>query len=329
MHSKSNISMEMTVDEIRRIVREHLPTCEDDPQISLLKGGLFNTTYKLTSKSTGTAWVLRAGPVRRELLLPFEHRLMEAECLVYDLMEERGIPCPRVTAADFGKREIDRDYTIAEYIESVPLSDEAVPEFAKDELYEEAGRWTARLHAVEGTRFGRVSEFVQGGGDADWGRYLAAHVAEIGESCLRFEIFDESIVRRIVRAFAEHADLYRDVAVPRLVHADLWGGNVLVRPSSAQDGSRYELAAIIDADRAMFGDVDFEFASPWMMNDAFLRGYGKDPRNGADEMKIMSYKLIYALIDAYVWKVQYNNPAESEQNARRTLELLEKLERRK
>jgi aminoglycoside phosphotransferase (APT) family kinase protein len=235
MHSKSSISMEMTVEEIRGIVRKHLAACEDDPKISLMKGGLFNTTYKITSESTRTAWVLRAGPVRRELLLPFEHRLMEAERLVYGFMEERGIPCPRVTAADFSKQEIDRDYTITEFIESVPLSDEAVPEAASDELYEQAGHWTARLHAVEGTRFGRMSELVQGGGDADWGRYLATHVEEIAERCIRYEVFEETTARRIARAFADHADLYRDVAVPRLVHADLWSGNVLRSPRETRD----------------------------------------------------------------------------------------------
>jgi len=291
-----------------------------------MKGGLFNTTYQIASESTRTAWVLRAGPVRRELLLPFEHRLMEAECLVYGFMEERGIPCPRVTASDFAKREVDRDYTIAEYIESVPLSDEAVPDAAKDVLFEEAGRWTARLHAIEGPKFGRVSDIVKGGGDADWGRYLTAHVAEIGESCSRFGVMDESSVRRIVRAFEDHADLYRSVIVPRLVHADLWSGNVLVR--RGPDGSEFELAALIDADRAMYGDIDFEFASPWMMNEAFLRGYGHRPAGSADSTKLASYKLVYALIDAYVWKVQYNNPIESENNVKRTLALLDSLEKR-
>lgn len=39
---------------------------------------------------------------------------------------------------------------------------------------------------------------------------------------------------------------------------------------------------MIDGDRALFGDIDFEFASGWMMTDAFFDGYGARPAETPD-----------------------------------------------
>jgi len=326
LHSKSRISKELSETEIRGIVRAQLGV-DGELRATLRKGGLFNTTYKIVAPSAGREWILRAGPVHREYLMGFERNLMEAERQVYDLFARSGVPCPVVVACDTSKTIVDRDYMITEYIESVPLSDEAVPEAAKIALYEQAGAAAAKMHGIRGAKFGRVSDLSGGGGNESWGGYLAAHVAELGESCLRYAVLDKPTVTRIVRLFDTNAALYAEIDTPRLVHADLWAGNVLVRPTGANGEA--ELAAIIDADRAIFGDVDFEFASPWMINEAFLKGYGERGEMEADRsIRIDTYKLIYYLIDTYVWKIQYDNDEEHETNKRRMLEMLDDLERR-
>ena len=48
--------------------------------------------------------------------------------------------------------------------------------------------------------------------------------------------------------------------------------------------------------------------SPWMINDAFLEGYGEyssafSPEE--DRRKKRVYNLLFALTDAYVWRVEY------------------------
>ena len=70
----------------------------------------------------------------------------------------------------------------------------------------------------------------------------------------------------------------------------------------------YTHLAIIDGDRAVFGDVSFDLDSPWMINDAFLEGYGEissafSPEE--DRRKKQVYNLLFALTDAYVWRVEY------------------------
>jgi len=259
--------------------------------------------------------------------MDFERNLMEAERHTYERFAAAGVPCPVVIACDASKRVADRDFMITEYIESVPLSDESLPEAAKPALYEQAGAAANRMHGIRGESFGRVSVVLRGEGEARWGTYLLKHVASLGESCLRHGALSNDTARRIVRLYESNQDLYASVATPGLVHADLWAGNVLVRGGGADGGMA--LAAVIDADRAVYGDVDFEFASPWMINEAFLKGYGERGAVGSERaLRIDTYKLIYDLIDTYVWKAQFDNDAEHENYKRRTLALLDDLERR-
>ncbi|WP_422661295.1 phosphotransferase [Paenibacillus sp. EC2-1] len=322
MH-QSRIFKELSVKEIHELVTLHFGNSKDI-EINLLKGGLFNTTYKLKLLPTLRELVLRVGPVNREYLLDFEQNLMEAECHIYELLTKRGIPCPVLVARDFSKSWIDRDYMITEYMISKPLSDESITSAAKDQLFEQAGKWTAEIHKINGPKFGRVSDILRNEGHDTWEQFLISHINEICVKCRRFGVLEQNIINRIIHVFENLKDIYRGVITPKLVHADLWAGNILV--TSGNNENLNELAAIIDVDRAVFGDIDFEFSSPWMINDSFLKGYGTYNNNPENQVKMNSYKLIYSCIDTYVWKVQYQNQTEYENSKRRTMELLNLLE---
>jgi fructosamine-3-kinase len=74
--------------------------------------------------------------------------------------------------------------------------------------------------------------------------------------------------------FTARVAVLDEVTTPVLVHFDLWDGNVLVESSSA--GRR--LGALIDAERAFWGDPLAEFVSLALFGDieqdaAFLDGY--------------------------------------------------------
>ena len=325
MSSRSKIFEELSVEKINKIVEQQFGK-NAGIDISPLKGGLFNTTYKLTLHSPDLELILRVGPVNEQYLLPFEQNLMNAESRVYDLLAQKHIPCPTVLLCDTSKSIINRDYMITEFIRSVPLSDKTIPEDAKAVLYEQIGEQTALIHSIIGSKFGRVSDIQRNGGFDSWGGFLLAQAIEIGEKCCEYNVFDRDTVNRIIRLYENNSWLYNNITTPRLVHADLWAGNVLVRLDNMKN--KYELAAIIDADRALFGDIDFEFASPWIINESFIKGYGgNDKNNDADQqIKVDTYKLIFNFIDSFVWKVQYDNRVEYENNKLRTIELLTSLE---
>ncbi|GGH36330.1 phosphotransferase family protein [Paenibacillus segetis] len=325
MNVSSKLYEELPAQKIYEVVQKHFGS-SSEIEYSLLKGGLFNTTYKLVLHSPMREFIFRVGPVNRQFLLPFEQHLMNAEVEVYTLFSKNQIPCPTVLVCDSTKSIVDRDYMITEYIPSVPLSDESIPQDVKAELYEQAGRWTAEIHSIIGSKFGRVSDIQQTGGYDHWVDFLRAQAIETGVKCLEYEVFGESVVSRMIKIYEDTSRLYENITIPQLIHADLWAGNILVRLNKITN--KYELAAIIDADRALFGDVDFEFASPWITNESFLKGYGKQDRDH-DPLRALkkdTYQLLFHFIDSYVWKVQYNNMVEYENNKQRAMDLLSSIE---
>lgn len=321
MNTHSKIFKEISDEEAEKIIRHYFPTSKIN-SISLLKGGLFNTTYKLVVGSQDKELILRVGPVNREFLLPFEHNLMSAEVYVNKLLIENDIPTPTVVVCDTTKSIIDRDFMITEYINCITLSDNLISEACKDKLYEEVGRYTFKLHSIKGAKFGRVSDYLARISYDNWNDFLISHVNGIGKRCLDYDVFDKETIDKVIKVYKNNQILFKNIVEPNLVHADLWAGNILI---SGSDSNSYKVSAIIDADRAVFGDIDFEFASPWIINDAFIRGYGHIPENENRQLKLKKYNLLYNIIDSYVWKVQYNDINEYNRTKSRTLELLSSL----
>jgi fructosamine-3-kinase len=189
------------------------------------------------------------------------------------------------------------------------------------DLYREVGKYVARMHNITSTMFGRVSRTIRDEGHSSWSLYLKQEIAEWKATVLGLRIFSEAEISSVEAVLERFTGLLDEITASHLVHADLWEGNILVRQTS----DSYAVAAIIDADRAIFGDPDFEFASPWMINSHFLEGYGPVPGTTNSTIRKRIYRLIYHLLDAYIWLVQYNNQENSDENKKAALQLVDEL----
>ena len=292
----------------------------------LLSGGLFNTTYRLTTCQR-TA-ILRLGPVNRRLLLPYERNLMAAERDVLKLLKRHGIPTSEVIALDLTRSLFDRDVMVVDCLEAVSMS---MTELSKEEehrLCREAGALTARIHDITATElpvkpekpFGRYSNVQAGVGCATWEEAILLELRQWKNLAEDADLFSMEELGRIESVFLRFRALFREITEPRLVHADLWYGNILVDKAK-------KLAAIIDTDRAFFGDPDFEMATGWMISDSFLEGYGRRLDMSEDAvMRRRLYKLLLNLEDCYILFCEYNNPSEGASLRNRILEEIRRLE---
>lgn len=297
----SLIARPLTEEEVRLVAERHFPGMKR-LGFTALKGGLFNNTVRIDFADAPPV-ILRAGPVRPELLLPYELHLMDAEAEVDRLCEEAGIPCSHVLAADSSKTLLDRDYMLVACIDSLPLCDPAVPPEAKPGLYRETGRLMARFHQIGGRSFGRVYDVTNGNGSESWAEALIGELADISGMLLEASLMERGVLDG-VRALLEENRALLECGKPRLAHTDLWEGNILVR----QTGDHWEVAAIIDGDRAYFGDPDYDFSTPWMITPDFLAGYRKAPEDSpARQKKLRIYRLLLGLAEAYIWEKEYNN----------------------
>lgn len=317
----SNLFKELNCDELHNIIGTHFGM-ERRFGYKLLDGGLFNTTYLITFLPDENKLVLRVGPVNRYLLLPFEHNLMNGEKYAYELCKNIGVPCSDVVVCDTSKTLCDRDYMIVTYIPSVALANIQLPADVTKNLYRQTGIYTHKMHEMTNDRFGRISDISRGIGYDSWSGYLKNEVAQWAGKVIDINLYDTDEIGFIKEMLCRYSDILDEIGTAHLVHCDLWEGNVLI---SGKDDI-YNVAAIIDMDRATFGDPDLEFASLWMINDAFIEGYGKAP--DTDEHHVLRrkiYQLLFNLLDSYIWFAQYNDTEKSKKKKQNALNLINEL----
>ncbi len=285
----------------------------------ILSGGLFNTTYRLETASRKV--ILRLGPVNRHLLLPYERNLMAAEGDILNLLKSRGIPTSDILALDLSRELFDRDVMVVDCLDALCLSMVEVDQETERKLCREAGRLTAKIHSITARElpvslekpFGRYANVLSGQGGATWKEGILIELSQWRSLAESAGVFNRQECDRIEGWFHAHSSVLDTITEPRLVHADLWYGNILV------DADR-NLTAIIDADRAFFGDVEYEFATGWMISDSFLEGYGRGFNMSEDAvLRRRLYKLLLNLEDCYILFCEYSNPEAGAELKRRIL----------
>lgn len=320
MNKDSNIYKELTEIEINKI----LENCFEEKvefASEIISGGLFNTTYHIKLLNRNDV-ILRVGPSNKELLLNFEHNLMDSEEIFYNKCKSEGVPCSNIIILDKDNRIINRDYMIVEYINSKPLSEIKISKNIENKIFEEVGTYTKRIHEIEGANFGRVFDVSKGKGFKLWSEYLYNEISEVGEKLVEFNIYSLEEVNLFKALIDKHKNLLDDIKRKSLIHGDLWSGNILVE----NNDEKYSVVAIIDGDRSLYGDSDFEFANEWITNESFMKGYGRDLNvDIKSKIRRKIYSFIYALIDSYVWYVEYNNEQCGQDNKNKALKLLNEL----
>lgn len=304
MNRQSNLFREVSQETIQAIFFHALRE-SDIWETKLLEGGMFNTTYYVEYGTAHRKAVLRLGPVNRHFVAGFEQNLMNAEVYTYSVCRNIGIPCSRVLACDTSKTVIDRDFMIVEYIPSVAMVNLDLPAEKRKILYFQMGRYLKKLHRVKGESFGFVSRICAGKTFDTWSEALIYEVCDMAQRLQKAGGMSSREEEALLSEFRRNRSLLDEIKEPHLLHTDLWVGNVLL------DEKTLEILAIIDGDRAVFGDVDFEFACPWMEEPDLWDGYGFVPEKtgcSARGKRKRLYQMFFYLLEAYVGYCEYNNP---------------------
>ena len=238
-----------------------------------LTGGTFNAVH-LVGLADGSRLVVKIPPGPQTPLLRYEQGILGTEALYYRLAGQ----CPEVTVPAV----VAVDTTVAPggYLVMTECPGRPWPELdpqprgaARDELRAELGGQVARLHTITGTGFGYPSESV-GPLRENWRAAFLDMVQAVLADAETFAVTLPRPIADVLEWFDARAAALDEVTTPVLVHFDLWDGNILVEPSSAG----HRISALIDAERAFWGDPLAEFVSLALYGDierdtAFLDGY--------------------------------------------------------
>jgi fructosamine-3-kinase len=301
--ANSKLFKDLHQTEISKVIINLYGSATKIEDCILMKGGVFNTTYWVKTNSDVNGIVLRVAPINQHLLFDFEKSMMSAEPLFYELLQKKNIPSSEVIQYDNSFKVIDREYIIFKYIPSIPMNDSSVPGEIKPGLYQELGALISSLHDIRCEKFGWKRPNNELELYDNWGAFLIRFAKEMSDKAAKYGVFRENEINRFLKVF-DDSTIFNQITQARMFHADLWEGNVLVRKSN----DKWQVAAIIDIDKAIFGDHEMEFASPIMLNEDFLKGYGKKLGDStASKYRRKVYNLLGSFMYAYIWLVQYED----------------------
>lgn len=269
MESKTKVKL--SCDEIQRLVNHAFG------DIALLSvremvDGWFNSIYHIIIGEGALQTVLKVGPPDEAEVLSYEKNLLKAEVETMKLVRRNpDIPVPRISFDDFSRRQLPYDYYFMDFIEGRTwdkirneLSDKQ-----NNRIEYQLGKITAQINAFEHTSFGYYA-FGQFDNWTDAFRWMCTLLFD---DARRYRIDVELSEQEFFEIFDEHQAAFSEVSRPKLVHWDLWAGNIFI----TFDGDMPKIEAVFDFERALWGDPLME-SYPGRLDGIphYIAGYGEE-----------------------------------------------------
>lgn len=239
--------------------------------------GFFNAVYGIKFVHPVNGYdevVLKVGVDPDKYVLTYEKNIMKAELDVYQKLEQRGVPVPKVLCQDFSRCEVAFDYFFMERLCGATwdkLKNDISAENEK-ELQFQLGKYTAMIHSIKGEYFGYIKEDKSYQFET-WQEAFKSFIYNIIDDGRKGNVelpYDE-----VLNAFNPHWHLLDEVKEPSLVNYDMWSKNILLYNRNGT----YIIDGIIDHERAFYGDPLAEFISTITIcgditkASAFQKGY--------------------------------------------------------
>lgn len=255
-----------------------------------LTGGYFNAAYDLLLSDGRTA-ILKVAPRAETEILSYEHNIMHTEVEALRLVKAKGtVPVPKVYAYDSSRKLLPCEYFFMEKIIGEPYSDikDSLPPETRAAIEAELGRYNRFINEIRGERFGLFSAPPLPA-ERSWRATFGCILSNLLEDARRLKADMPIPLEEIEAGIAAQLPALEMVTEPRLVHWDLWDGNVFVR-----DG---RIVALIDWERALWGDPLLEYYFRYIEDTQhFCRGYRRSFDSPNEQARKKLYDLYIDLI---------------------------------
>ncbi|MER7667326.1 aminoglycoside phosphotransferase family protein [Kitasatospora sp. NPDC096128] len=269
---ESRTKRRLTPGELDALLRDSAGTgCRLEHELT---DGWFNTAYRVRLDD-GRPAVVKLAPSSDAPVLRHERGILGTEAMVYRrlaALPDGAVPAPELLHAG-------QEFIILSVLEGKPWDQVGrhLSPGTEPALRRELGGITARLHTVAPAdgRFGYPAD-ASGLSAADWHTAFTAMVEALLDDAERWRSPLDVRPSELRTMVSEGGHALAAVTEPRLVHFDLWPGNIFVHPG---DGAgRARITGVIDHERAFWGDPAAELVSLAFGGDAgpdgdFAAGY--------------------------------------------------------
>jgi fructosamine-3-kinase len=279
------------------------------------------------------SFVLRIAPPDDAGFLFYERLMMRQEPAIHTLVRaETAIPVAEIVGCDFSRSHIDRDYLLMRALPGTPISETyGMTRAQHNRALYQVGMHLRALHTLT------AEAHVSADGQGQYG-YIGAHRPMTPQATWAeaFRVMWNALLDDVVACGSytheegqrlrdlldRHYDLFDRPVTPSLLHMDVWGQNILVDEAGNVTG-------LVDFDRALWGDVEIEFAVLdycGISEPAFWEGYGR-PRDTSPEAQIRQvFYLLYEVqkyMPIQVWR--RNDPTGAQRYKQHSFALAERL----
>ena len=299
-------------DDFSPLTLTHLvrPFLAEETQIlnfSPVTTGKHNRSFWV--ETPGKRRVLRIAPPDETGFLFYERRMMRQEPSLHNLiLEHTNLPAAAILGYDFTRERIDRDYMLMQVLPGTPLSE--VQNLSQVQLARalyQVGEHLRQLHTLTAQdclgihAYGYLGEHQPMPARPDWTSAFCTMwnlLLDDVQSCGGYSTQEANFMRRL---FDQNAAHFEHEVTSRLLHMDIWSQNILIDPQGNVTG-------IVDFDRALWGDVEIEFAVLdycGISEPSFWQGYGSERDTSRPaEIRRLFYLLyeIQKYIPIQIWR---------------------------
>ncbi|MEM7146646.1 MAG: phosphotransferase [Verrucomicrobiota bacterium] len=261
--------------------------------------GKFNETFFVEGGGLERPVVVRvAPPDDRGTMIFYEHRMMRQEPELHGLLREgTAMPVPEVLHFEEANEALGRDVIVMERLPGGPNGGGTAA------VQRELGKRLREVHdgvkAAPG-RYGYLGKHEPMVVQESWGEAFAVMWGLLMDDIERCEGASGEELARWRELAGRHRgsfDHYDERA--SLLHMDIWAENILV-------DDRGRLSGVIDWDRALWGDVEIEFAVLdycGVSTPAFWEGYGRERPSDRDAQVRRVFYLLYEVLKYIVIRI--------------------------
>lgn len=266
---------------------------EDVKSFVELTGGWYNSAYDIETIS-GKHGILKIEPPSDVRIMGYEKDIMEVEVKVMKrVREETNVPIPEIYCYDISKDIIPQQYFIMEKLDGTPLNEirQSLDEQTIESIEATLGKYNRCINKYENDKFGLYAN--SQAKFSNWHPAFKSIVQLVLDDGEELKVDIGMPYEKIVDLIDSLKEVLDVVKKPKLVHWDLWDGNIFIKDE--------KIVGLIDFERALWADPLMEISFWANSKDYFINGYGQDIK-GEKYFDIRSN--LYALYTAIIMVVE-------------------------
>ncbi|MBN1788283.1 MAG: aminoglycoside phosphotransferase family protein [Sedimentisphaerales bacterium] len=273
---------------LEEICRVKLGRGERPTDIKRPATGKFNES--LFFSLAGKDYVFRMAPPDDAGFLFYEKNMMAQEPSLHKIIREKtDIPVARILVYDDSREIAPRPYLIMEKLAGAPLS--YTTRFGLSKVLRQVGQYLKQLHSITAQSYGYLGEHKVMIPADSWVEAFEIMWNKLLDDIVGCGGYTKEEADRFRRLFDKDRDIFDRPVKSSLLHMDIWHQNILADEEGRVTG-------IVDWDRALWGDVEIEFAVLdycGISEEAFWDGYGRVRDNSPIVKRRWLYYYLYEL----------------------------------